>query len=496
MALIAFLLASGFQLSFDKLIDPVFAFSISLLLFLFSIFFRKYVLRQKYLSEVLVFLSLFCFFLAWVCTKGLWYLDQRLPESLEGKEVYVEGYVSNLPKRYFSSFKSSNNSYVKRQDFDFHVDELRLCEGNQWHGSCSIFDWRRQAVPERMFALGISDFIWRKIFPEPVVEKIRLSIYRQKPDFFVKGGQRYRFLVKLKRPRSSLNFQGFDYETWLFTQAYHAKGYVRAKGNNDVLGESFSSLAYQRERIRDDLLLVFSKKNAQSNGSQPSVAQSLILALALGDRSYLSKETNKLLVNTGTAHLLAISGMHIALVSYACFFLFFIMIRSVKWGVSKFFTVPAFLPIFFSQRLAACFALMMALVYALAAGFSLPTQRALIMVACYTLGLLLVRKTGFYLLWVFALLLVLLHDPFALLDGGLYLSFGAVLLIQWFILGRFQAPAFASGLNDKLNLMFRSQWAVYLGLSPFLIFLFANFFLASLLCNLLAIPLVSFMILP
>lgn len=478
LALLGYLLACVIQLFLlEQVLNP----SLLLVFFLFTVgalFVVKFGLSESRNNRIIfleagIFITL-VFFAAfsYVAYRSSFYLDHRLAENLEQKEVYVQGYVSSLPKRIYS--KQGDEGQVgrlNRQDFDFTVSAFYPCDTLASEASC-------EALPSASMP-----------------QNVRLSIYRDAPDFFVKGGERYQFLVKLKRPRSVLNFAGFDYETWLFANNYHAKGYVRANGNNYLMGEQRNSLVFHRERLRDQMLENFSLKHSGfSEKVAPKDFQALMLALVLGDRSYLSYELKALLADTGTAHLLAISGLHIALVCYGAFHLLYFLARLLMRVMSG--RIPDIPPLFVKQG-ALLLSLLVAFLYALLSGFSLPAQRAFIMVCCYGVAFLFFRKIPFFTVWLCSLLLTLLWDPFAVLQSSVFLSFAAVFLIHWSML---EKAVDTNGAKPRifysLQQLVKTQFMIYLGLLPFLLSFFSKFFLLSLLCNFIAIPWVSFVVLP
>lgn len=125
------------------------------------------------------------------------------------------------------------------------------------------------------------------------------------------------------------------------------------------------------------------------------------------------------MLNTGTNHLLAISGLHIGLIAGLIYALVYLL-----WRLSGGFCLwkPA-------AEIAAIAATFAGFVYAFLAGFSIPTQRALIMLAV-VMGALIARRvtcTGHIL--AIALLAVLVWDSTAVLSAGFWLSFSAVAVI-------------------------------------------------------------------
>lgn len=134
-------------------------------------------------------------------------------------------------------------------------------------------------------------------------------------------------------------------------------------------------------------------------------------------------------------------------------------------------------------------ALVAATVYALLAGFSVPTQRALVMVAVVMLAVLWQRHTRPSSLLALALILVLLMDPMAVLAPGFWLSFGAVAVILYGMSGRL-------AMRSLWWRWGRVQWLVALGLFPALMLLFQKASLVAPLANLLAVPWVSLVTVP
>jgi competence protein ComEC len=129
-----------------------------------------------------------------------------------------------------------------------------------------------------------------------------------------------------------------------------------------------------------------------------------------------------------------------------------------------------------------------ALVYAAMAGFAIPTQRALIMLAVIIVTLLLGRPVRGTTTLSLALLLVLLFDPFAVLAPGFWLSFFAVAVIFWMTGFRSQLPKW-----QQWGLL---QAVLSLTLLPVTIWFFQRASLIAPLTNFLAVPLVGFLIVP
>lgn len=305
--------------------------------------------------------------------------------------------------------------------------------------------------------------------PVPFRGLVRLNWY-DAPHGLV-AGERWRFPVRLKPPHGFANPGGFDYERWLFQSGILATGSVR-RGVAPLLldpGPGAFRLTRLRQHIAERLAAVL----------DGSPALGLVLALTIGDRSALDRGDWDLLTRTGTNHLVAISGLHVGLIAAAVFFL----IRRT-WGLVP--RLALWLP---APRCAAVAAALAALTYAGLAGFSVSTQRALIMLSVL-LGAVFFRRTlrPWYAISL-AVAGVLLVDPKAVLSYGFWLSFGAVAAILLHLGQRLPD-------RRRWGQWGHAQWAVALGLLPLLLGLFGRASLIAPAVNLVAVPLFSLVLLP
>lgn len=292
-----------------------------------------------------------------------------------------------------------------------------------------------------------------------VLDKIRLNWYWAPQD--LAPGQTWRLRVRLKRPRGLQNPAGFDYARWLFTQGIDATGYVRKwQGNRQVAPET-TTLDGLRDGIAGRL----------DTYLEAGPANGLIKALSLGDRRTLEGQTWQVFSRTGTSHLIAISGLHVGLVAG-----WFWFIGQWVWRRSE--TLVMRLP---AQRAGALLGLLGALVYAALAGFSLPTQRALVMLTVALGGVVFARRVQSARSLTLALFLVVLWDPTAPLSAGFWLSFGAVGLILLVLGGHLRHAG-------KWSQLLRVQWAISLGLLPLLLLHFGEASVIAPFVNLLMVP--------
>jgi competence protein ComEC len=319
------------------------------------------------------------------------------------------------------------------------------------------------SLPER------NDRDWRFLFApaEGGLQRIRVSWYRS--DHAVRAGDCWRLHLRLKPPRGLMNPGGFDYEAWLFRERIGATGYVRdaepcAAGAERGFGETLL-------RMRQHLA---GRVHAQL-GEHPMLG--FVLGLTLGDAGAIDDTQWRVLRRTGTTHLLSISGLHVSLAAGFVFFL-------VRWLWALWPALCLRLP---AQRAGALAACMAALAYALLAGFSIPTQRALVMLLVVMGAVLLSRQVAPSRLLALALMAVLLLDTAAVLYPGFWLSFGAVAWLLYALVGRV-------GPVPRSWTWLAPQAVLGLALVPPCLYWFGEFSLVSPLANAVMIPLFSLLI--
>ena len=352
--------------------------------------------------------GLFILGLAWACVQGQRALDDRLADSFDGRTFWVEGRVIGLPQQGENSVR-----------FELQGAKSR-------HG--------------------------------PLPATIRLSWYGGPS---VNSGERWRLLVKLKKPKGLLNPQGFDFEAWLLAQRIGATGTVKQ-------GQLQAKASHAwRDGLRQRLLRV------DANGRAAWLA-----ALVMGDGSGLSRDDWTLLQATGTVHLLVISGQHIGLLAGLIYGFIALLARYGLW------------PRFFPWLPWACaLAFVGATGYGLLAGFEVPVQRACVMLGLVLAWRLWFRHLGVWLPFMLALNAVLIVEPLASLRAGFWLSFSAVAVLLFTFSGRLGAWGWRA-------MWLRPQGLIALGLFPMLWILDLPISLTGPLANLVAVPWISLAVLP
>ncbi len=368
----------------------------------------------------------------YAATRAQWRINDALPPEWEGRDVQIVGVVASLPQHYERSVR-----------FEFDVE--RVITPHAVVPSHIVLSWWGSVAQEAS----------RGTLPE------------------LKPGERWQLTVRLRRPRGSANPHGFDYEAWLFERDLRATGSVRPKSGSRRIDAMVHRPVYwieaTRERLRARIL--------QALPEQPYAG--VLAALAIGDQRAIAADQWQIFTRTGVNHLMSISGLHVTLVSGLIFALAYGL-----WRRSARLTLR--LP---ARKAAVLAGLTAALIYTLLAGYEVPAQRTLYMLAVVAVALWLNRMSSALAVLSVALLVVVLIDPWALLAAGFWLSFGAVAVILYVSVGRV-------GTAHWLLTWARVQWAVTLALMPALLAMFQQVSIISPLANALAIPLVSLVVVP
>lgn len=307
-------------------------------------------------------------------------------------------------------------------------------------------------------------------------------------------GQRWRFTVRLKRVHGARNPGGFDYELWLWEQGILATGWVRARSASEAPRLLAHTAAYPierlRHRVRESILLTL--------GAVAGPGVGVVVALVTGDQRSIRREDWLLFRQTGVAHLMSISGLHITLLAW-------LSARGLGWLWRQTARWPGpwgraclWCPAPVLGRWAG---VLVALGYSVFCGWGIPAQRTvgmLVLVCALQWG---GRRWPWPSLWSMMVAVVLLWDPWACLQPGFWLSFVAVGILFATDVGRAAspvAPAVAlprKALGLGLGLL-REQGVLGLALAPLSLLLFGQVSVVGLVANLVAVPWVTVVVTP
>ena len=311
---------------------------------------------------------------------------------------------------------------------------------------------------------------------QQVLGKITVSMYNSQAESLVIG---YGFSgqVKLQRPEPP-QFEGdFDGRRYAFLTGVFARGYVMGDVASTYLTGHVPFMA-RVNAVRDKLAVYVN-----------SQAGAVAAALLTGRREFVRGETTNAFRHSGLAHLLAISGLHVGLVGAFIFFF-------LRFFAALFPVISLRFPI---KQGAAIAALAVCLGYMLLAGATIPTVRAFIMVGLLFAAIIFGKIRVALRLWGLSVLAVLAFWPESILTASFQMSFVATLaLIVWALL---RAEGEERILPQKGRItyikgVFTTGLIAGLATMPIAAAHFGMVSFAGFLLNLVAIPLVGFIVLP
>ena len=364
-----------------------------------------------------------------------WRAEQRLEDALpfawEGRDVEVVGIVADLPQA-------------------------------RDRGTRFLFDVERVEKPGAVVPPRLSLAWYPRSSSAGRVDPPRLA-----------PGERWRLMVRLKRVRGLANPHAFDVEPWALERGIRATGYVRPAASAARLLERVDGWPYTLHRWRAGI------RGAMVERLAGAPLGGVLVALAIGDQDAIAPAHWDVFWRTGVGHLMSISGLHITMLAGLGFALAFFAWARVPAAALR---VPA-------RKAAVAVGAAVALAYALMTGFAVPAQRTVVMLSVIALCVLADRHGSASRVLALAALAVLVADPWAVLAGGFWLSFGAVAAI-------FYVMALRTGGAGRLRAALAEQAAVAVAMVPMLVALFQEYSIVSPLANALAIPLVSWVAVP
>ena len=313
-------------------------------------------------------------------------------------------------------------------------------------------------------------------------------------DAELRPGDRVEVDARLLPPPEPVEPYGYDYARDLWFRGIGAVGYTY--GATRILGDRpaswVSQAAYLVQSVRQRINERVREVLAGETGALAS-------ALMTGSRGAISEPTAQALRDTGLAHVLAISGLHMSLLAGAGF-----------WAIRLALTLPLALR-FPVKKIAAIGALVIATLYLGISGASIATQRAFIMVAIMFLAILVDRPALTMRNVAIAAWIVLLWSPESLLSAGFQMSFAAVVALiatyEAYELRLLRARSMQQGarsmpvhllvlLGAYIAGLLVTSLVAGLATMPFAAFHFNRIANYGLIANLMAMPLIGTLVMP
>ena len=264
-----------------------------------------------------------------------------------------------------------------------------------------------------------------------------------------------------------LNPGQFDYRKYLAARNIHHQQYLYA-GQFEVIGQEIQSPVLALSiHLRHNLDRVFKKfVPAQREYAIAS-------ALVLGVKDALDNDIKAAYTNTGTMHVLAVSGLHVGLV----------------FGILSFFLKPLRKTTTAQRLLSAAVVLTVVWGYAFITALSPSVLRAAVMFTFVVGAQVLQKRSNMYNTLAASAFALLCYDPFFLFDVGFQLSFVAVLAIVYLTPRIYKLFDFKNKAADFFWKMTAVSLAAQIGTFPLSLFYFHQFPVYFLVSNLIAVPL-------
>lgn len=394
----------------------------------------------------------------------------------KGKKVWLLPLVLFFTLGYWSL-----QSWVSPRLPANHVS--RFVDGGRWH-LIGIIDDDPEQLPDRTRFTLKAESVTRGGLSREVTGGVGITIWEPVTSLY--SGDRVACLARLKEVRNFNNPGGFDYSGYLAFRDIRAMASVSGEG---LIVRLHPAEKWWTSRAIDRSRRAVSGVIDTALAEEPEEVRGIIKALLIGDRSGISRKTREVFIRTGTAHLLAISGLHIGIVATLAFFMFrFMLTRSQRlllaaWP-AKGAALLSILPVFF---------------YGFLAGMSPSTERAAIMVAVFLMALLFERERDTINTLAVAALLILIIDPTALFDISFQLSFAAVFAILYTMKKFPLVATFRTGpprIYKRLVLFLFVSAAAILGTLPVTMYYFNQTSLIGILTNCFMVPVVGFLVVP
>lgn len=292
-------------------------------------------------------------------------------------------------------------------------------------------------------------------------------------------GDTWRLRVRLRRPRGFANPGGFDYSGWLHRNGIGATGYVLPHSGNGLQRDApVDRQSTRRRRVNQRIDRLFPATDARA----------VLKAITVGARGEIADRQWRLYAQTGTSHLMAISGLHIGLAAGAAFALTWVLVAPCC-------------PRGNIRNVALFVAAVAALSYAELSGFAVPARRAFLMALLVACAIALRRRVTPPHVLGCACLAIALSDPLSLRGPGFMLSFSAVALLLWSARMFVRSPLAANSRPVSRACtavwgLIQVQLVLLFGLLPLTAALFGRVAWVAPIMNLLVLPVFNFVTVP
>lgn len=366
---------------------------------------------------------------------GLWYsfswverqMDHRLPLELSGQSFALSGCIHNAPKHELNT-RSATGSILR-------------------------------------FELALKD----NTVSTNGLRRVRLSWYDPSNSTEIRQGTCIEGVFKLRTPRNFENGLAYDYQASMLYQGIDAIGYVRSATVTEHANAGWI------DRLKSTLLV-----------GQTSATEPWVKGLVLGDKTAFTSEQWALVQQTGTLHLLVVSGLHVGLIAFSGLLLGKVLSRITRVALpANTVSHPRYIALF--KWLPLVGAITFASAYVVVAGAGLSLIRAWVMLLFIAFVWYYPKRLNAWLSVVGAMTVVLIVNPMSWTQSGFWFSFSAVAALVFYFRGR---------RSSRLSAFLLPQLVIIVVLLPVSILFDQLVSPIHILANTVAIPIITFCILP
>ncbi len=304
----------------------------------------------------------------------------------------------------------------------------------------------------------------------PVNKKVILYLQQCDQARMLMPGEELVFRARLQPFQNFGNPDDFNYPRFMKIKGVAGSAYVPTS-NWQKTGRQRLTLPILSQRCRAKVLTFYHSFQLDPD------ALAFISAITLGYKAYLSDDLQEAFRASGTAHVLAVSGLHVGII-YAVINLLFSFLG--KRG--RPFVVRQLLVILTLWA------------YALIAGMSAPITRASFMLTVYCVGRIWKRSGFTYNTLAAAAFIILLFKPFSLFDVSFLMSFMAVFAILFFQPKLRQLYTPRNRVSKFFGDLSTISLSAQIGVFPLVLYFFGSFPTYFFIANLLIVPLISLVI--
>lgn len=321
-------------------------------------------------------------------------------------------------------------------------------------------------------------------------EKIRLNVRTEAPTH-MDAGWLVSLNAVLRQPPGAIVPGGFDFGKYNTFNGIATQGFAASDVKVEDKTEGYKLATYienTRSRLSSKILTTI---------DQP--LGGIAVALITGQRQYIEPKTADIIRDAGLAHLLAISGLHMGLITGAAFFVFELLFASIG-GIALRVT---------PRKAAAIIAWLVALIYLGLSGAGTSTIRAFVMVSVAILAVMTDRRVFSLRSVAIAGFIILLLSPNALLASGFQMSFAAtigIVVAYDYLALRREKKSHQNQKSGRKHILKTillyffgaagTSFIAQLAVGPIALYHFQTFSVVGIIANVVAIPLMAFLVMP